>query len=143
MYMFQYLLNVQREVSPGLMVEAGYIGSISRHLTGLYDPNQSVLRGDGSAAYTRAPFPEFGIIQTIHGNGKGSYNGGSLKITKRFRGGLTALVGYTYSKSIDTASAWRGAGDSPSANDATCYLACEKSVSGFNISSPNGFLGPL
>src|SRR4029453_14908021 len=117
MYMFQYLFNVQREFSQSLMVEVGYIGSISRHLTGLYDPNQPVLRGDGSAPATRAPFPEFGIIQTIHGNGHGNYNGGSLKITKRFHGGLTALIGYTYSKSIDTASAWRGAGDSPSAND--------------------------
>ena len=105
--MFQYLLNIQRELTPSLMVEAGYIGSISRHLTGLYDPNQSVLKGDGSAAFTRAPFPEFGIIQTIQGNGRGNYNAGSFKVTKRFKSGLTALVGYTYSKSIDTASAWR------------------------------------
>lgn len=133
MYMFQYLFNVQRELSNGLMIEAGYIGSISRHLTGLYDPNQAVLRGDGSAAFTRAPFPEFGIIQTIHGNGHGNYNAGSLKVTKRFQSGLTALVGYTYSKSIDTASAWRGAGDAPSANDATCYLACERAPSGYHI----------
>ena len=133
MYMLQYLLNVQREITPSLMVEVGYIGSISRHLTGLYDPNQSVLRGDGSAAFTRAPYPEFGIIQTIQGNGRGNYNAGSFKVTKRFNSGLTALVGYTYSKSIDTASAWRGAGDSPSANDATCYLDCERSISGFNI----------
>jgi len=133
MYMFQYLFNVQREISSTLMIEVGYIGSLSRHLTGLYDPNQSVLRGDGSAAFTRAPFPEFGIIQTIHGNGMGNYNSGSFKLTKRFNSGLTALVGYTFSKSIDTASAWRGAGDSPSANDATCYLSCEKAISGFHI----------
>ena len=133
MYMFQYLLNVQRELSSSLMLEVGYIGSLSRHLTGLYDPNQSVLRGDGSAAFTRAPFPEFGIIQTIHGNGRGNYNAGSFKLTKRFNSGLTALIGHTFSKSIDTASAWRGAGDSPSANDATCYLDCERAISGFHI----------
>ena len=53
-------------------------------------------------------------------------------MTKRYAGGFTGLLSFTYAKSIDTASAWRGAGDDPSANDATCYLECKRSVSSFN-----------
>jgi hypothetical protein len=132
MYMFQYLINVQRELTPTLMLEVGYLGSISRKLTGLWDPNQPVPSADGSRSNLRAPYPEFTQIQSIHGDGRGYYNSASFKLTKRFGTGLTALVGYTWSKSMDTASAWRGAGDAPSANDATCHLACEKAVSGYN-----------
>jgi hypothetical protein len=114
------------------MLEFGYLGPLSRRLTGLWDPNQPAPRGDGSAPATRAPCPEFGIIQSIHGNGRGHYNSGTLKVTKRFGAGMTALVGYTWSRSIDTASAWRGAGDPAAASDATCLRACEKGVSAFN-----------
>jgi hypothetical protein len=132
MFMLQYLFNVQREFGQNLVVEAGYLGSISRRLTGLWDINQPVPRGDGSAPVTRAPYPEISQLQSIHGDGRGHYNAASLKLTKRFSGGMTALVGYTWSRSIDTSSAWRGAGDDAAANDATCHLACEKGVSGFN-----------
>ena len=41
-------------------------------------------------------------------------------------------MGYTWSKSIDTSSGWRGAGDPAAANDATCHIACEKGPSAFD-----------
>ena len=55
-------------------------------------------------------------------DGRGNYNDVSGKLTRRFSQGLTALVGYTFSKSIDTGSAWRGQGDAVVANDATCII---------------------
>jgi hypothetical protein len=130
-YTWQWLFNVQRELSPSTMLEFGYVGSISRHLQGLYDVNEPVPSPSGTAASTRVPFPEFGVIQTVHGDGRGHYGGGSLKLQRRFAEGLTALASYTWSKSIDTVSAIRGQGDAQNANWSAC-LNCEKAVSGFN-----------
>jgi hypothetical protein len=141
MFTFQYTLNVQRELGSSMMVELGYLGSQSRRLTGLWDTNQPVARGDGSASNTRAPYPEITQLQSIHGDGRGYYNAASFKLTRRFGSGFMATAGYTWSKSMDTASAWRGAGDPPSANDATCHLACEKAVSGYN--TPHRFVGSV
>ena len=131
-FTFQYLLNLQHEFSQSTVVEFGYMGSQSRRLWGLYDSNEPIPAGDGSAATTRSPFPEFGVIQTVHSNARGNYNGVSGKLTRRFGKGMTALVGYTFSKSMDMVSAWRGQGDSRSANTTTCYLRCEYAPSGFD-----------
>ncbi|HYP14598.1 MAG TPA: carboxypeptidase-like regulatory domain-containing protein, partial [Bryobacteraceae bacterium] len=131
-YSFQYLLNVQHEFSSSTVVEVGYLGSVSRHLWGLYDSNEAFPSADGTSAASRAPFPEFGIIQTIHSNGRGNYNAGSVKLTRRFDAGLTALVSYTWSRSFDMVSAWRGQGDSRSANTTTCYLKCEYAPSSYD-----------
>jgi hypothetical protein len=132
-YTLQWLVNVQREVSRSTVLEVGYIGSISRHLWGLFDANEPIPSGNGSSTNSRAPYPEFSILQTIHSDGRGSYQSGAAKLTRRFQSGLTALIGYTYAKSIDSASAWRGQGDANSVNTSTCLITCEKGVSGFDV----------
>lgn len=131
-YSFQYLLNVQYELSQSTVFELGYLGSQTRRLWGLFDANEARPSGDGSAPATRAPFPEFGIIQYIHSNGRGNYNSLAGKLTRRFSSGLTALLGYTWSRSFDQVSAWRGQGDSRSAQTTTCYLDCEYAPSGYD-----------
>lgn len=129
-YSMQYLLNIQRELGNSTMVEVGYNGSQSRHLYSMWDANEPNPSPVG-AVYTRAPFAELGRIQTIHGGGTGSYNGLGIKLQRRFAAGLTYLVGYTWSKSLDTASAIRGAGDGILPNNSRC-MACERSYSVFN-----------
>jgi len=132
-FTFQYLLNIQRQLSNSTVVEVGYIGSQMRHLWGIYDSNQPITAADGSAPNTRAPNPELGINMYTDTDGRGNYNGLSGKLTRRFSQGLTALVGYTFSKSIDTGSAWRGQGDAVVANDATCIIKCEKGLSSYDV----------
>ena len=140
-YTFQYLLNIQRELSKSTVLEVGYLGSQSRHLWGIYDSNQPITAPDGSAPNTRAPNPELGIIMLTDSDGRGNYNSVSGKLTRRFASGLTALAGYTFSKSIDTESAWRGQGDAVVANDATCLLKCEKGLSSFD--TPQRFVASV
>jgi hypothetical protein len=132
-FTFQYLLNIQRELTNSTVVEVGYIGSQIRHLWGIYDSNQPITAADGSAPNTRAPNPELGINMYTDTDGRGNYNGVSGKLTRRFAQGLTALVGYTFSKSIDTGSAWRGQGDAVVANDATCIIQCERGLSSYDV----------
>jgi len=139
-FALNYILNVQRQLSESTMLELGYVGSTTRRLESLFDANAPMPSGDGSTPASRAPFPEFGVIQMVDGNGRGIYHGGSVKITRRMAVGLTLLGSYTWSKSIDTASGIRGQGDSQSPNDSRC-LSCERGVSGFN--KPHRFVTSL
>ncbi len=137
-YSMQYLLNVQRELDRNSVLEAGYIGSLSRKLQGLVDTN-APLPGT-TAIGTRRPFPEFGTIQTVHGEGRGSYNSLGLKLTRRMSAGLTYLVSYTWSKSLDNASAIRGTNQDIFPQYSRC-LACDMGYSAFN--TPHRFVASV
>jgi hypothetical protein len=139
-FALNYILNVQRELSASTMLEFGYTGSITRRLQGLFDANAPVPSPDGSTPSSRAPFPEFGVIQTLWGDGRGSYNALTAKLQRRMASGLTLLASYTLSKSIDNTSGIRGQGDAQSPNDSRC-LRCEKGVSAFN--RPNRVVASL
>ena len=108
---YQWVFNVQRELNNATVLEANYSGSVSRHLQGLVDQNQAAA--GTTSLRDRVPFREFGVIQSVSGDGRGSYNGLGLKLTRRMTDGLTAMLGYTWSKSIDTMSAIRGHGRTP------------------------------
>jgi hypothetical protein len=131
----QYLLNIQREFSKNLVYEIGYMGSISRRLEALrainetipVDPNVSNL-----SLNARSAFPEFGRIQLVDNGGRGNYNSLGMKLTKRYSAGLTALVSYTWSKSIDTASAIRNQGGDVLFPQNSGCRQCERGLSGFN-----------
>ena len=135
----QYLVNVQREITPTTVFEAGYTGSFSRHLQYLMDLNQGV---PSTAPTPLVPFSEFNAIQTIAGDGRGNYNAFSSKLSRRFSAGLTALVSYTWSKSIDDVSAIRGQSSvgAQYPQDSNC-VSCEKAVSDFNV--PHRFVTSL
>lgn len=140
-YTFEYLMNIQRQVGNGWVVEAGYLGSFSRHLYGFRDANQPIA---GSTPLpTRTPFAlrdatgqpigqEFGVIQLVNDGSTGDYNAGSVKLTKRFSSGLSMIGSYTYSKSIDTTSGIRVQGfDTLYPQNSNC-LECERGLSSFD-----------
>ena len=135
-YSMMYLLNIQRQLSKSTVLEVGYNASQSRHLQGLQDTNQSVPGTVGNQN-ARAPFPEFGYIQTAHSEGNGNYNGLGVKMTRRMTDGFTFLASYTWSKSIDSSSAIRGTNVDIFPQDSYC-IACDKGYSAFN--TPHRFV---
>ena len=108
-YVMQYLMNVQRELDNHTVLEVGYIGSQSRKLESFRAFNESIPGATGTVL-ERAPYPEFGRIQEVDGSGKANYSGLGAKLQKNFSSGLTYLVGYTWSRSIDKASSIRSHG---------------------------------
>ncbi|PYU93954.1 MAG: hypothetical protein DMG08_08820 [Acidobacteria bacterium] len=130
-YSFQYLLNVQRELGRNTALEVGYIGSASRKLESMRAFNESIPGADGKVL-DRAPYPEFGRIQEVDGSGKASYNSLGAKLQRRFSAGLTYLFGYTWSRSIDTASAIRNHGGDTLFPQNSYNLRAEKALSGFD-----------
>jgi hypothetical protein len=133
---WMYLFNIQRQLGASTVLEVGYNGSLSRNLQGLQDTNAPVPGTTGSQN-SRTPFPEFGIIQTVHSEGKGSYHGLGTKLTRRMSAGLTFLVSYTWSKSLDDASAIRGTNVDIFPQDSYC-IRCERGYSAFN--TPHRFV---
>ena len=85
-YTHQYLFNVQRELAPDLTLEAGYLGSISRHLES-YRGVSAAVPGPGTVA-SRSPYPNFGLLVLVDDGANGNYNSLAGKLTKRFSHGL-------------------------------------------------------
>lgn len=131
----QFILNVQRTLGSSTALEAGYTGSLSRHLAYLSDQNQGILSASLSTVQ-RLPYPEWGAsgIQYLNADATGNYNALALKVTQRFGKDLNTLVAYTWAKSLDQTSNIRGTtGSTFSPQDARCPLSCEKGPSDFNI----------
>ncbi|HEY3838748.1 MAG TPA: carboxypeptidase-like regulatory domain-containing protein [Bryobacteraceae bacterium] len=139
-YSMQYLLNIQRTLGTSTTFEIGYNGSESRHLDALINEN-APLPGT-SAILNRLPFPEFAAagIQFLRADGVGNYNGIGAKLSHRFRSNLTALLSYTFSKSLDDSSAIRGPGNDFVPPNARCR-SCDYGLSDFNI--PHRFVGSV
>src|SRR5437667_975554 len=128
-YSNQYLFNVQRELPGDLIFEAGYLGSVSHHLES-YRGVSAAVPGPGTNA-SRSPYPNFGLLVLVENGGRGNYNSMGSKLTKRYSNGMTALVSYTWSKSIDTTSGIRTSdSDTLFSPDGRCML-CDRGLSAF------------
>lgn len=130
-YVMQYLFNVQREFGQNLAFEAGYLGSVSRKLESLRAVNEAIPGATGSVI-SRSPYPNFGRIQLVDNGGRGNYNSLGMKLTKKYSNGLSALVSYTWAKSIDETSGIRvNDGDTLFPQNSYC-MRCERGYSSFD-----------
>ena len=137
-YSMTYLLNVQRILAKSTTLEVGYSGSQSRKLALLSNENAPL---PGTTAFAlRAPYPEFLGIQYVRGDAVGNYNGLATKLTQRLGKDLTTMFSYTWSKSLDDASAIRGPGNEFAPQDMRCRH-CEKGPSSFNV--PHRFVSSI
>jgi hypothetical protein len=111
-YIQQYMFNVQRQLTDSLLFEIGYQGNKGTKVQRMYGFNKAISKfgpDDKRTLAQRQPFGTsvFGILQTIGGGVNTNYNALAMKLQQRFAKGLTYLVGYTWSRSIDNGSAIR------------------------------------
>lgn len=136
-YLLQWIVNLQRQLGNNTVLEAGYIGNGGHKLELLRVWNQPVLRkgpNDARTLLQRSPFPAYGLIQTLDNHANSNYHGLALKATRRFSGGLTYLVGFTWSKATDQGSSVRNnTGENQFATD-NYNLRREHSLSQFHNS---------
>lgn len=134
-YAVQYMIDVQRELPGNTLLEIGYLGSVSRRLEALRSVNEALPapRTSGLSVAQRSPFPNIGIIQAVDNGGKANYNSLATKLTKRYSSGLTYLIGYTWSKSIDTASSIRNQGNDTLFPMNSYCRDCERALSAFDV----------
>jgi hypothetical protein len=99
---------VQREVARDVVVEAGYIGNISHHLTANDLSLNQVppeLMTSGNAQLVR-PFPQFNNVTWINPSiGNSTYHAVYVRGEKRMSHGLSFLAHYTFSTFLDDVEA--------------------------------------
>jgi hypothetical protein len=109
-YALQWVLNVQRELFANTALEIGYQGSASHKMERFRNWNDPIMKSgpnDASSILQRRPWPVYGVMFNVDGIGNANYNALNTKLQRRFSRGLTYLIGFTWSKSIDDASAIR------------------------------------
>ncbi|HUI44170.1 MAG TPA: carboxypeptidase-like regulatory domain-containing protein [Terriglobia bacterium] len=126
-YVYEGSLSLERQLTPNTALEISYNGSDGRKLPRRSLQNQGVpnlpdmRRGEhpqpGSNQFTRAT--------DVNSN----YNALVVRLTRRFSGGLAVEAGYTFGKSIDTASGLQGT-NQPQDN---YNLAGERGLSDFDV----------
>jgi hypothetical protein len=132
---YQYNLGVQREVARDLVLEAGYIGNVSHHLTANdlslnQAPPQLMTAGNAQLA---RPFPQFSNVTWINPSiGNSTYHAGFIRAEKRMNGGLSFLAHYTFSKFIDDVEAANEFGTTGSYMDAY-NRRLDKGLSGSDV----------
>ncbi|MEO8662624.1 MAG: TonB-dependent receptor, partial [Bryobacteraceae bacterium] len=111
-YIQQWNLSVDQALSKNMVLELAYVGSKGTHLAERVNINQAVLPDPSNITpiATRRRFTGFGDILSANFQENSFYNALQARLERRFDSGFSYLVGYTFSKSIDTAS--RGSGGS-------------------------------
>ena len=106
---YQYNLTIERELLKDLVLEVGYVGSQGRHLGLRYNINAPLPTGtvvNGVPQTFRRFSAQYGTatVQYQDQFGNSSYNALQTSLRRRATNGLTLLMSYTFSKSIDTGS---------------------------------------
>ena len=108
-YVQNFNLNVQHEVVKDLVVQVGYFGKLGRKLLmgistnpGLFTPGASLANLDSR----RLLQPGFGNNSEISSEAVSGYNSLQVQINKRYSRNFSVEGAYTWSRSLDDASAF-------------------------------------
>jgi outer membrane receptor protein involved in Fe transport len=106
--MYEYSLEVQRQLMRDMSLTVGYAGNKTEHnqLNGIKEN----LPEPGSSApvQARRPFPQWGTISMSRTDGSANYNALQATLEKRLSSGIYALVSYSWSKCLDNGSTESG-----------------------------------
>jgi hypothetical protein len=117
-YMEEYQLDVQHEMSEGVLLEAAYVGSHGEHIALAADSNQIPqnmlyhFTGPGVNMQSYRPYTQYQGISTTIGGGTSHYDSLQLRAQKQYSRGLQFIANFTYSHTLDdgTGSGYGGAG---------------------------------
>lgn len=106
-YLQEFNFNVQRELTKDLVVQAGYVGKIGHKLLMGMSANPAVYYPGATLSNVnqRRLLPAFGANNVISSVGNSNYNALQIEATKRFSHGFSMQGSYTWSRSLDMASA--------------------------------------
>ena len=102
----QWNFSIQRQLPANSALELAYIGNVGHGLSAS-DVDINVIplvngRGPAAQRQTARPFPHFNdVFVTFPDWGNSSYHALTAKLEKRYSGGLSYLMSYTWSKFLD------------------------------------------
>ncbi|MCZ2152117.1 MAG: TonB-dependent receptor [Bryobacterales bacterium] len=108
-YLYNYNLNIQHQIRPGLLIESGYMGNTGQKQYGsvlLNQPRLPLNKDNPEPYQTRMPYPNLppGFSQNTNYQWT-NYNAGYLKVEQRLWHDLSYTVSYTFSKLMDSGGA--------------------------------------
>ncbi len=107
-YVQQFNLNVQREIVRNLEVQVGYFGKLGHNLELGLSPNPALPAAGATLANENARriLPAFGNNSEISTEANSSYNALQVQVNKRLSQNFSVQGAYTFSRSLDDASAY-------------------------------------
>ena len=98
-------LSLQYQLTPSMSVQAAYVTSLARHLEVFPGNNRPTsIEPSSVSVKTLVPFPDFGVNNSqADTEGSSNYHALQTKVEKQFRGGLSFLATYTWSKTMSDA----------------------------------------
>ncbi|HEY0263271.1 MAG TPA: TonB-dependent receptor [Granulicella sp.] len=131
-----FTLNVEHQFFHDFLLEVAYAGSRSVHSEHCINP-QEVQPGPSSVpAANRITIPGIASIRSItfcDNNSYSNYNGFDAKLTRRFSGGYSLMVAYTWSKSLDAGAAAGDHGGAVGDPQTITNMPAGYGPSGFNV----------
>lgn len=133
-YMQHWNFNVERQLGQKSIVELAYVGSKGTKLLTARDINQpqpSVL--PPGLPFVPRPNPRFDDIDLLESRANSNYNALQARFQQRLSRGLSALVSYTWSKSIDDASNFFTSAGDPNFPQNSYNVSAERGRSNFDV----------
>lgn len=138
-YMESWNIDIEHQISSSTMLEVAYAGSRGVHLTYCYNPNE-VLPGTpgvdsaSSLASRRIiqPLNNVSNMTQCDERNMSNYHGLQVKVTKHYSHGMSALLSYTYSRSLDYGGSAASGGGAVGNPQTITNLAAGYGPSGFD-----------
>lgn len=134
-YLQQWSFAVEESLGRRGTLTLSYVGSGGSHLIRERDLNQPLLSPTGSQdnLQSRRPYPQYSSIFYVESQGSSNFNALEAHFTGHVAPGLSLWGAYTYSHSIDGASAFLGDTADPNFPQNSHDLAAERGPSSFDM----------
>lgn len=134
-YLQQWNLSVQQQLGRNRMLEVAYVGSKGTKLLTARDINQPAPGPTLPAPFPPflRPVPQFDDITMLEARANSHYHSLQLTLQQRLSAGLSLFGAYTWSKSIDDASAFFTSAGDPNFPQNSYNVAAERGRSNFDL----------
>jgi hypothetical protein len=129
-YLQHWNFTIERALSKSATFEAGYVASKGTKLYGWRDINQP--RPTNAPSYMR-PNPYFDDVTLAESRANSNYHSLQARFSQRMTKGLTALVSYTWAKSLDNTSGFFQSTGDPNFPQNSYDLQAERGRSSFDV----------
>jgi carboxypeptidase family protein len=129
---YEWSLDVQRELPGSWLLDLGYVGTRGLHLARHTNPNEKVPNPVTQTAIRPYPGLDSDFSYTTS-SAKSIYHSLQMKVERHYTHGLAVIGAYTYSKSLDTGSTFYGTDRATDTEQNYHNLAAEKGRSDFDF----------
>jgi Carboxypeptidase regulatory-like domain/TonB-dependent Receptor Plug Domain len=131
-----YSLNIEKQFMNSYLLEIAYAGSRSNHLLFCENPQEVQPGPTSEPVVDRITIPAIANVRSMNycaNTNSANYNGLNTKLTKRLTTSLSALVSYSWSKSLDYGGSAANGGGAVGSPQTITNLRAGYGPSGYNI----------